>query len=745
MYRSAVIALIALLAAACGSTGVPRVTPTVAPTLTPTNTPEVEIALQPTATPIIILTDTAAPTVTEPPTETPPATQTATDMPTDTLTPDPSETPTLTLTPTLTETPTATLTNTATFTPDPTATPTLTLTPTSTATPTLTPPDTATPTFTPTITPLPIILTFTPTPTATPSPTHSPTPAPTFTPLPTDTPPPPTADLTRIAEAVFATQTAFAEMRTAEALLATETPPPTVTEVGIIPPTLDVTPEFITAEPETPVPPDDLGIITPIPGEEEGEPEFAPTFTPTPAPTVELIAPVPPTIALTDLQPPGVGAPDGVQPLAFALTTSGGFGQGAVDLGGNPILFARNPADPSRYAVTDSTGTLYSVSSEGRVRLDTSPFSRFAPGSPEENQYFVEAVAWSPDGRFLAYIINGRRHPDPTNEDGVHVYDTMTGQSLTLLRDAPATWHPGYQAGGDRQFLHESTDIEWSPNGSALLARARRTDEGNEGRGVLFVLAGGQNPNQVPNALRYDYGSWTNDSTRLVVSGRRPDGRVIIGTVNPDGSDERVIFDASAAGLWMMKAVQRPNGDIVALGRAGSSTGPMRIYDQNGTALTGDIGSGPPERIAWSPDRSAVLVVAGGRVYVAGVNGSIRDITSSLGGSEAVNWISGGLPEGAQPPPEVDLPDDFIPSGVIEGSRYTPGQQLRVLSELGLRVRVEPSTSANQLGSVETNEFVAILAGPVRRDGIEWWRVQNAAGLVGWIAGEIDGFSTLGN
>ncbi len=741
MIRLAFFSFVLILLAACSADGIPRVTPTVAPSATPDST---IIAQEPSRTPIITFTATTAPT------------EIPTDTTTPTHTPDPSQTPTSTPTDLPTETPTSTPTETATHTPDPSETPTLTPipteipseTPTSTPTetplptptdtpvpsatatnlPTVTPiPPTSTPTDPPTPTPLPLVIeTDTPTPT----PTATATDQPTATPTLTLTPIPPTADLTRIAEQVFATQTAFAET-------VTETPTNTITS---IPPTLDVTPEFVTAIPNTPV--EDLGIITPSIGEET-VPEFT-TSTPTAAPTVEINVPIPPTVALQEIPGniPPVGDPT---TRAFALTTDGGLTTGGFSLTGDvTLLFARNPVDPSQYVFTNGAGTLFTADGGDISRPNTSPFSRFEAGTVEENQYFVERVAWSPNGQLMAYIIDGRRHPNPTNEDGVHFYSPDSGASSTLLRDAPGTWHPGYQAGSTRQFLHESTDLEWSPNSQLLLVRARITDDWAQfQQGALFVLGLNENPNQVPSALRYDFGSWARDG-RLVVSGRRADGTIIMGYVNADRSGEEVIFNGSSAGLWLQSAVQRPNGGLIALGRPGAPDGPLAIYDQNGTPLTAPIGNAYPSDIAWSPDRSAALLTVSDRVYVARVDGTIRDITDNVG-DRAVNWVSGGLPAGAQPAADaLQIPEDYIPGGVIEGSRYTPGQQLRVIASDGLRIRVEPSIAANQLGGADNGEFVAILAGPVRFDDIEWWRVQTASGLVGWLAGEINGFSTLG-
>ena len=435
-----------------------------------------------------------------------------------------------------------------------------------------------------------------------------------------------------------------------------------------------------------------------------------------------------------------------IGPISFALTTdgSGGVTQGGFNLfSGSVLLFARNPVNPSQYVLTNTSGTLYVVDGGGSRRLNTSPFSEFEAFSPQENQYFVTEVEWSPNGQLLAYIIDGRFHPSPTNEDGVHFFNPATGQSTPLLRDAPYESHPGYQAGGTREFLSRTESIAWSPQSDVILAQSRITNDWADGQGALFVLSLGQDANTQPRALRYDYGSWTPGGGQIVVSGRRPDGLVIVGVVNRDGGGEQIVLNASSIGLWVQNAVQRPNGQFFALGRPdaeGGRNGPMRIYNQNGQAITGDIGPALPQRVDWSPDGSAVLVTSGGRQYLASINGTVQDITGSVGGG-AVGWVRGGLPQGSVAPATSD---NFVPSGVVEGSRYTPGQQLRVLSIDGLRIRSQPGLSGQQVSSVLPGEYVAILAGPVTLDNIEWWQVQIANGDVGWLAGEINGFSTLG-
>ncbi|MEO0564022.1 MAG: SH3 domain-containing protein [Chloroflexota bacterium] len=80
---------------------------------------------------------------------------------------------------------------------------------------------------------------------------------------------------------------------------------------------------------------------------------------------------------------------------------------------------------------------------------------------------------------------------------------------------------------------------------------------------------------------------------------------------------------------------------------------------------------------------------------------------------------------------------------MVEGSRYQPGQQLQVASPTGLNVRPEPSTGAPPVAGVTQGDYVAVLAGPVDAEGLEWWQVKTATNARGWIAGTINGFDTL--
>lgn len=750
----------------------PSATPTDTPTPTATNTGTA--TPEPTATP----TSTASPTF--PPTETatPSETLTPTDTPTGTQTPLPTatETPTPTETPIPTDTPTATATATATDTPIPTATttpqPTATATATATATNTSTPQPTATDTATPTLTPLPLP-TITPSPSATPTDTPSPTPSPTIspTPAPTSTPEPPTPDIaaTVTAEAIRQA-TLFAPTATP---LASDTPTfspeDLVTQTAdalassLPAPTLDVTPTVITATPGgAPLTPDSaVPTLTPDPAQqpEDGDTTEPTTAPPTPFPTVALTF-VPPTLASA----PGVGiaAPTFVPvvpgPRQF-IVGPGGSVTSVNLLGDNPAqvrIFERNPVYPDDFAVTDGAGNLYSTGLNGAngFRPSSSPFSEFTALTREENNNFVSEVAWSPNGEFLAFIIESQPGGAMANNDGVWIArrtgDQRIGDFQQVLTDCPArgvyTSCDIVQAPAGPDTW-KSVELLWSPGSDAILVLSNFPSNGRRG---LTVVRPGENPRVRPRPLFFEFGSWANDG-RILVSGAGEDGSNYVGLINRDyDGNVEVVFASGISGYWMGWAVQRANGRILALGAPGSSAGPaepLRIYDVTDgafgvvTALSAPSPAGGlPGRVEWSPNRSAAVLFYGGTQIVLTTDNVAQNITEQTGGG-AVNFVPGPPPPGV---PISGVPAAPTPSGVVAGSRFDAGQQLIVFS-IELNMRTGPGLSYEFARRfLVQGETIAVLAGPYNADGFEWWQVQTWDGFTGWVAAEVGGLQVIG-
>ena len=130
-----------------------------------------------------------------------------------------------------------------------------------------------------------------------------------------------------------------------------------------------------------------------------------------------------------------------------------------------------------------------------------------------------------------------------------------------------------------------------------------------EQRRAFTVVGLSSDPTRLPATFRYDYASWSWNGARVLASGAGEDGRVGLRWIDPATGSVQLISDSGSIGLWMQDAVERPNGQIVALGSPNGANSPQRLYDSSGTPLTTQIGFAAPERVTWSPDRSAALVV----------------------------------------------------------------------------------------------------------------------------------------
>jgi hypothetical protein len=270
-----------------------------------------------------------------------------------------------------------------------------------------------------------------------------------------------------------------------------------------------------------------------------------------------------------------------------------------------------------------------------------------------------------------------------------------------------------------------SLDLAWSPLGGALLVPL---DLPEEGRRAFTVVGELQDPNTLPPVVRYDYASWANDGRALIVSGRGPDGRVILGRANPDGSGLQVLLDGTQAGLWLQNAVERPDGSLFALGSPNGPDSPQALLRGDGSRITDPIGDSPPRRVAWSPDRSAALVITGvegaaPRYFVAALDGTMREITAEVAGAMAVEWTS------AIPPSLALTP--FAPAAA---TGLAPGGRAEVVFPGGVNLRAAPSLNAEVVGGLELGEQVEVLEGPRFADELTWWRVRNQVNREGWAA-----------
>ena len=531
-------------------------------------------------------------------------------------------------------------------------------------------------------------------------------------------------------------------------MLATPPPRPTSpvtwTAVPTLPPTDTSQQPEATSAPILSATPDVGFVFNPTqPGSTPDTQVGVRVLTPTPTPI-----PIQPTVAVRrDLIRPVISPPvsqattfstSGVSVYTYNVGPGQVFTFENIQLRDGVRLFLQNPLDANSWVRTDHSGLLryrpIGVGQEGV--LTYSPFHvGFSAPSIDENKNRIVELDWSADGRQFSFRIDTPSGFD-NGSAGVWFWqtfdDAIHGTTYQIIRDCVA---PGYTP---CNFVNPSSakhwktiGVQWSPiPGSSSVLLTLQLPE--EERNAIAVAHAVRDPNyaqNAPNFVRYDYGHWNLDGAGITVSGRRPDGRVIIGAVNNDLSGEQVILDASARGLWVRDAVRRPNGQYVALGRPGGpGSGPLAIYDGNGTQLTGFIGDAAPEAVRWYPNRSLVVVTVRGRQYTVQVEGGgISDSTDLLNNPQ---FSASGFGSST------------IPAAVVAGTEYYPGQQLRTIVPV-LNIRQEPTTSSGRLGQLVAGDHVAILAGPHQNEGHHWWQVQTWNNIIGWIAGRISGNPTL--
>jgi len=467
---------------------------------------------------------------------------------------------------------------------------------------------------------------------------------------------------------------------------------------------------------------------------------------------------LPPTATAAVIQPTVAVQPGLIQPtialvsLASTFSTSSasvyqysvGPGQAFefenIRLGDGVRLFLPNPVDGNSWIRTDHYGILryrpIGAPQEG-VMSHSPYFAGFGAPSIDQNKNRVVELDWSADGTQFSFRIDPPPNAEKHGDVGVWFWqpliDPVHHSNYMIVRDCPAENYGSCSlVGRVGPIWHWKTRaVDWSPvrGSNTVLLTFELPDEGRNALAIAQAVRDRDYAQRQPNFVRYDYGHWNLNGQGIIVSGRRPDGRVIIGEVNNDLTGERVILDASALGLWLRDAARRPNGQIVALGRPGApGSGPVALYDGAGRQISGFIGDAPPEDVRWFPNRSSVVVSVRGRQYtVQAVGGSIIEASERL---RAPQFSAS------------EFGSSTIPSGVIQGSEYYPGQQLRTVIPF-LNIRENPSTAATRVGQLVQGDYVAILAGPHQSDGYPWWKVQTADFTIGWIAGLINGAPSI--
>ena len=536
---------------------------------------------------------------------------------------DAPSTPTVVASPTLDATEIAWLTpptRTPTHTPTKTATPSAT--PTGTRTPSATPSPTAT--QTPSLTPS---RTLTPTATATPSSSPSITRTPTRTPVPTDTlPPVPSASPTP--PATFPLPPS-ATARPSATFTPFPSPTPNMTQTWAVvqlPPqtTPTRTPGGIYTLTPSPTPPPTL---TPLPA--SATPQGGGAFYDPNAPAADGALPVAPV---------GPSGQSGGPPLPEQAQVVVSYAGQVVPILQLPDGISAGPPLAMGEIFAVSGGQVAAVSDARVLIINGQPLSvspSSAYGLHPNLRY--GAVSWSPDGRYLAFLIEPLDPYEFNGIDaGVWVYDTANGQSWQVFRNTYAG--QAEQLADQRHALR----VTWAPNGLALAI----TVETPLGLGTVFLPVN-HAANDWVNTLPYADAMWTPNSGALIVSGPTWDGQSVIGRVALDVQWTYTEYQSQTrTGLVMRAAVQLADGRIAFLGSPPGQDAYALYVMWAGQGMPVTRVSAPIYgqfvSAEWNAERNAVLLTvrSGGqlRTWIVRVDGAAQEVGLGGGALSAAHW-----------------------------------------------------------------------------------------------------------
>lgn len=360
-------------------------------------------------------------------------------------------------------------------------------------------------------------------------------------------------------------------------------------------------------------------------------PEPSATFTSTPeaTPTPEPSATPAPTATPSFNVAPFDPSPNAAKPRVVASSADSRLFAAPGNTGA--VFFSISPTNPDNFAFIDAFGTLTVVRGVNRSGLPH-PFTDFSAASRETNDKLAVAAIWSPDGNSLAVIID---NPALRNaNEGVWIWTLNQGANQVFRNCRPGTTNcVNFVASDGVPAFWYATGASWSPDGQQLIVRAFMDGYGYDG----FVLVNRtSDPNQRPPFCPYEFSEWTRDGTGIVVSGRDANAESSFGTVIP-GSCEGFL-PMPEQSLITLGSTQAADGRLVVLAHKGSNFSPARLYDENGNAITGAIGSSQPAKWLWNTARNAIWVqTTDGRSYIAALDGSVLELP--MGDSAApLSW-----------------------------------------------------------------------------------------------------------
>lgn len=368
-----------------------------------------------------------------------------------------------------------------------------------------------------------------------------------------------------------------------------------------------------------------------------------------------------------------------------------------------PEQLSFNPWGVAEYSVAPD-GALAYVATNGEMTIGGLPIA--PPVAPNGTPLIPQALAWSPFGGSLAYILR-----TPEAEPGAEGDFSQDG--LWLRGADGRTVHLAASEYGTAEHRIYTGPLSWRPDGTEVLTGVLTP----EGFAVARVIVASGEVRPVWNSSdltpgTYTGAQWSHDGAAIIA-----DAGDRILRIQPETLNTQTLL-AEDANLHPRRARQHANGTLTFAARpADEDSAAWSLYlsapgQDAPLPLTEPLVDGGAIEYLWGEFEPEAIIVAYespderyGAPYLLDAEGALRELTPLLGEIAAPSWGPLAVRTDTALIAGVDgEPVDFhgVPGGPV-------------------------------MSTLPEGALVTILSGPRLLDGQRWWEVRYVDGTSGWI------------